>query len=119
MAEDFVVLYVEDDPQVRETFVDLLASKGFHIIPAQDAHAALRFLGEQRVDVLFTDIVMPGFNGIELAKQAKRLQPNLKVIFVTGHAVRAHEAARLGKLFIKPLRAQQIEAELRELMSSH
>jgi CheY-like chemotaxis protein len=118
MAQAFTVLYVEDDPLIRETFAELLASKGFRIVPSEDGPAALRILAEEHVDVLFTDVVMPGLSGVELAKQAKRLRPNLKVIFATGHAVRAHEAARIGKLFIKPLCAQQIEVELRELLDA-
>ena len=116
LAQAFTVLYVEDDPLIREAFVKLLSSKGFRIVPTDDGHAALRILAEEHVDVLFTDIAMPGLSGVELAKQAKRLRPNLKVIFATGHAVRAHEAARIGKLLIKPIRAQQIEVEIRELV---
>jgi DNA-binding NtrC family response regulator len=116
MAQAFTILYVEDDVLIRDPFVELLSLKGFHILPAEDGHAALRILAEEHVDVLFTDVVMPGLSGIELAKQARRLQPHLKVIFATGHAVRAQEAAQIGKLLIKPFRAQQIEVELRELL---
>jgi DNA-binding NtrC family response regulator len=117
MAQAFTILYVEDDVLIRDPLVELLSLKGFHILPAEDGHAAMRILAEEHVDVLFTDVVMPGLSGIELAKQARRLQPHLKVIFATGHAVRAHEAAQIGKLLIKPLRAQQIEVELRELLA--
>jgi hypothetical protein len=60
---------------------------------------------------------MPGLNGIELAKHAERVQPAIKVMFATGYFVRAHEAIHLGRLFIKPVRMQRIEAEIREMMA--
>jgi DNA-binding LytR/AlgR family response regulator len=72
---------------------------------------------QEHVDVLFSDVVMPGMSGIDLAEKTRRLRPHLQIMSATGYSARAPEAAHLGKLFIKPLRARQIDAELRELMS--
>jgi DNA-binding NtrC family response regulator len=119
MAQAFTVLFVEDDTQVRESTARLLAAKGFRLLVAQDSIEAMRVLAQEHVDVLFTDIVMPEFNGIELAKQAKRMRPNLHVVFITGYYSRAAEAMPLGKLLFKPVRIDQIDAEIRELLTAH
>ena len=84
---------------------------------AENGYEALRLLTQENVDILFTDIVMPGMNGVELARKAKQLRPQILVMFMTGYAARAGEAMRLGKLLYKPLRAQEIDSELRNLLA--
>ena len=117
MAKVFTVLFVEDDSLVRESVAFLLSQKGFHVLAASNGYDALEILAQQHVDVLFTDIVMPGLNGVDLARQAKFLRPNLKIMFATGYSSRSAEAMRLGTLLFKPMRAQQIETELRQLLA--
>jgi CheY-like chemotaxis protein len=117
MGLAFTVLFVDDDPQIREIIADVLSLKGFRVLVTESAFEALRILTQEHVDVLFCDIVMPGMSGIDLAKKARHLRPTLKIMFATGYAARAGEALHLGKLFFKPMRPQQIEAELCELMS--
>ena len=116
MAQAFTVLIVDDDPLVLGTIVRITEAKGFRVLAAEGAIEALRILGRQHVDVLFTDIVMPGPDGIELAKQAKRLQPGIEVLFSTGYFSRAADALRVGKLLAKPMRAAQIETALQEVL---
>lgn len=116
MAEALTILFVEDDAAVRESTAQLLASKGFHMLVAPDGAAALRVLADNHVDVLFTDIVMHGLDGVALVKQAKQMKPDLKVMFMTGYYSRAAEAEKLGKLLFKPVRGDRLEAELRELV---
>jgi two-component system, cell cycle response regulator CpdR len=118
MEEPFTVLFVEDDDGVRESVAELLAARGFRMLVAHDAREALRLLAENRVDALFTDIVMPGIDGVDLARQARRLHPELKVLFMTGYSARAPEAMTLAKLLYKPLRSAEIEVELRMLLAS-
>jgi CheY-like chemotaxis protein len=117
MALAFTVLFVDDDPQVRESIVDVLSLKGFRVLSTESPFEGLRVLTQEHVDVLFCDIVMPGMSGIELAKKARQLRPTLKILFATGYAARADEALHLGKIFFKPMRGHQVEAELCELMS--
>jgi CheY-like chemotaxis protein len=118
MSLGVTVLFAEDVTPIRESVMQLLALRGFRVLTAADGYEALRLLTQEHVDVLFTDIVMPGLDGIELAQRAKRFRPDLKVLFTTGYAVKAAEAIHLGKLLYKPLRAPQIEAELRAVMTT-
>jgi len=60
---------------------------------------------------------MPGQDGIELAKQAKQLQPHLRIVFATAYFSRAASAEQLGKLLFKPLRAEEIQAALHAVLA--
>ena len=93
-----------------------LSARGFRVVAADNGDEALRLLAQEPVDVLLTDIVMPDMNGIELAKRAKLVRPDLKVLLETGYFSRAAEAKSVGKLLFKPLRADQIESEIRSLL---
>ena len=118
MPPPCTILFVEDDTAVRQSTAALLASSGFCLLVATDGYEAMRLAAQNHVDVLFTDIVMFGMNGIELAKQAKLLHPDLKVMFMTGYYSRAAEAARLGRLLFKPVRGAEIESELGNLLAA-
>lgn len=109
-ARAFTVLFVDDDHQVREPIVEALRARGLRVLSADSAIEAMRILGQESVDVPFTDIVMPDQDGLELAKQAKLIRPNIQVVFATAYFSRAASAEKLGKLLFKPLRAEEIEA---------
>ena len=85
------ILLVEDDELVREVSVSILRDQGYDIVEAKDGAEAIDHLEEGRAfDLLFTDIVLPGgMNGVEIAEKAKRLHPNIKVLFTTGYAENA------------------------------
>jgi two-component system, cell cycle response regulator CpdR len=117
MASPCTVLLVDDDADAREITAHMLGSRGFDVLVAQSGYEAMRLLAKIRADVLLADIVMPDLNGIELAKQAKLVQPDLKVVFMTGYYSRAAEAERLGKLLFKPVRGAEMETELRKLLA--
>jgi CheY-like chemotaxis protein len=79
------VLIVEDDELVREATVGSVMDLGHRVLEAGDADAALQMLKNgTTVDVLFTDIRLPGIGGEELAREARQRQPGLKVIFTSG-----------------------------------
>ncbi|WP_376959802.1 response regulator [Azospirillum sp. A26] len=81
------VLVVDDDADVRSVAVQAVAALGYRVLEADGAEAALTLLDRQPVDLLFTDIVMPGgLNGRELALEGLRRHPSLRVLFASGYA---------------------------------
>lgn len=105
------VLVVEDDPDVRNITVARLGEFGHHVLEADNAKAALDILGrDDAIDLLFTDIAMPGgMNGLELARQALQLRPDIRVLFVSGYASSAHtEGSTPGEFLQKPYRQEDL-----------
>lgn len=84
---DGVILLVEDDADVREALALLLADLNFRVVEAEDAGEAAAIVdGGQEIDLLFTDVVMPGgVNGLQLAQALRGTQPDLKIIYTTGY----------------------------------
>jgi len=84
---DETILVVEDDDAVREVATGFLKRLGYRVLEAADARRALALIeGESTVDLLFTDVVLRGeVNGPELARQAMRLRPGLKVLYTSGY----------------------------------
>src|ERR1700761_1310438 len=80
------VLIVDDDDPVRETLAELLEDEGYHPVQACNATDAMAVLQMQPVDVLVTDLSMPGDDGIALIRQAKLTRPELPAILLTGYA---------------------------------
>ena len=78
------ILFVEDDELIRLSTIDMLTGLGHEVYEAAEATAALAILEENRIDVLMTDLGLPGMSGGRLAAEACRLKPGLKVIFATG-----------------------------------
>lgn len=116
------ILVVEDEDDVRELVSTSLRNRGFSVLSVPNAEVALQILLEEvKFDLLFTDIVMPGImDGFELADRAKRLQPELKVIYATGytHVSRRAGAHLHGKLIQKPYRPDEIAQEVRQLLEN-
>jgi PAS domain S-box-containing protein len=117
------VLLVEDHPGVRDVAVKQLEEFGCKVIQAHDGQAALALLKQgQDVDLLFTDIVMPGgMTGVDLARQATELRPGLKVLFTSGFAESALQGdqSRLGgrNFLSKPYRKQDLARRIREVLA--
>ena len=112
------ILVVEDDVDVRAYLTDVLRGLNYRVIAAPNAEAALEFLRTDRtVDLLLTDIIMPGWNGRELAKQAESLRPGLRVLYMTGYSRNAivHQG-RLDEgvdLLQKPVSQAQLATRVR------
>ena len=93
------VLVVEDEPVVRGVILEMLGEQGYRTLEAVDGPAGLRLLrGDARVDLLLTDVGLPGMNGRQLADQAREMRPGLKVLFITGYA----ESAAIADGFLQP-----------------
>ncbi len=116
----YSILLVEDEEDVRDLVAMSLRHRGFSVLSVPNAEVALQILKERvRFDLLFTDIVMPGtIDGFELADRAKRLQPDLKILYATGFAhVSRRPADKLhGKLIQKPYRADELASEVRQAL---
>lgn len=113
------VLAVEDEPAVLSAVVENLADLGYRVVPARDAAEALEWLrGEERVDVLFSDVVMPGgMNGVQLAVEAGRLRPGLRVLLTSGYTGEAlageHSVPPDVPILTKPYRREELAARLK------
>src|SRR5689334_21438769 len=81
------VLLAEDDTPSREIFHAVLDEAGYHVLDAADGKTALALLSNEPVDLLLTDVTMPGMSGIQLLERAKQLRPDLRAIVMTGHDV--------------------------------
>jgi CheY-like chemotaxis protein len=118
------IFIVEDDPFVRSYAVMSLRSMGYRVTAAVDGNDALQQLGtDMHVDLLFTDIVMPGgINGWELADLARRARPELRVLLTSGYALETLNAnghLRDGSAILpKPYRKAELARRLREALSA-
>ena len=83
-TEDIVL--VEDDKAVREMVTEVLSQLGYNILSAENAPDALKILEKGKVDLLLTDVILPGLNGKELFLYASSLHPELKVLYMSGYA---------------------------------
>nr|WP_246718909.1 response regulator [Microvirga terrestris] len=93
------VLVVEDEPVIRELIVEVLQDLGYQALEAADGLSGLRILqSRKRIDLLVTDVGLPGLNGRQLADHARETRPDLKVLFITGYA----ENATLASGFLDP-----------------
>ena len=100
------ILIVDDDPAILEYAGGVLKEYGYAILTALNAASALVMLrSNDRIDLLFTDLVMPGSDGIELARRAWEEAPGLKVLFTTGYS---NDPTPVGRLLKKPYRPHQL-----------
>jgi CheY-like chemotaxis protein len=81
------VLVVEDEPVVRSVILEMLAEQGYRTLAAVDGPSGLKILrSAERIDLLVTDVGLPGMNGRQVADQARETRPDLKILFITGYA---------------------------------
>lgn len=99
------ILVVEDDLDTREILTELLEMQGHDIVTASEAHQALTSLRQQPdIDLLITDVSLPGMSGIELARVAKTTHPNLAIMICSGYGEQQFEALPFPVAWIqKPL----------------
>ena len=98
-ASGETVLVVEDEPIVRGVILEMLQDQGFRTLEAVDGPSGLRLLRSRaRIDLLVTDVGLPGLTGRQLADQARETRPGLKILFMTGYA----ESAARSQGFLQP-----------------
>lgn len=111
------VLIVEDEILVRVGLSEELQDAGYHVVEAADGVSALDVLnGGDRIDLMFTDIRMPGgIDGWDLAERARALRPELPVIYATGYSGENPRLVPGARFFRKPYRVGEILAAIGEL----
>jgi PAS domain S-box-containing protein len=120
-AEGRVVLVVEDDEIVRGLVVEILQEYGFNTIQANDGPSGLEILrGKERIDLLVTDIGLPGLNGRQIADAALVERSNLKVLFMTGYAENAASSSGFLRknmaMITKPFEMKSLINRINELI---
>ena len=115
------VLIVEDDPAVRVLVSTVLSELGYAFVEAGDADSAVPILDSgQRIDLMISDVGLPGMNGRQLAEIGRQYRPDLKVLFITGYA--EHAAVRGGfldpgmQMITKPFTFDLLTAKVREMI---
>ena len=116
------ILVVEDDAEVRAGAVDVLENLGYRVLQAGDADAALELLEKSAaVDLLFTDVVMPGsVKAAALARRARELFPRIAVLFTSGYTETATVNRELGahaQLLSKPYRRDDLARKIRAALA--
>ncbi len=116
------VLIVEDDPAVRVLVSAVLSELGYAFVEAADANGAVPILQSgQRIDLLISDVGLPGMNGRQLAEIGRQIRPDLPVLFITGYA--EHAAVRGGfldpgmQMITKPFTFDLLTAKVREMIT--
>jgi two-component system, cell cycle sensor histidine kinase and response regulator CckA len=116
------ILLVEDDPLVRRAAHRILSMHGFTVVDAGDGEEALRRLDEQsdRIDLVVTDVVMPGMSGRELAAALRERAPGLRVLYMSGYhddELLRHGLLRDDESFLqKPFGPDELMTKIRELL---
>ncbi|MER2559266.1 MAG: ATP-binding protein [Myxococcaceae bacterium] len=111
------VLLVDDDEQVRRSVERVLVRAGYHVQAVSSAEAALELLDKERFDLLLTDIMLPGRDGIQLADEAQQRFPPLRVCFMTGYA-RGRVAVGTTPHVTKPFTATDLLARINQALDS-
>ncbi len=116
------ILLVDDNVDLLQSTATLLSHLGYPVKTAENGQSALTALRQwQDIRVLVTDIIMPGgMNGFELAVRAKRLRPDLCVLYVTGHAPQETlEPDQVdGRVLLKPWTIAQLEDEIKRCLKA-
>lgn len=120
-SDHAVVLLVDDDDAVRDTMADILTDLGYGVLSAPGGEAALALLQRgEAVDLLLTDVVMPGIGGFELARQAHALRPRLPIVFISGYAdpTGTESHMRRHRLVRKPFRPADLQVQLESALAA-
>jgi two-component system, cell cycle response regulator CpdR len=116
------ILLAEDDHDMRRFLAKALENAGFKVSSYDNGQSAYDRLREEPFELLLTDIVMPEMDGIELARRATELDPDIKVMFITGFAAVAlnpdNKAPRDAKILSKPFHLRDLVNEVEKMLAA-
>jgi CheY-like chemotaxis protein len=114
------IMVVDDDADVRGFIAETLRALGFEAYEAADGAAALAALERLRPDAVVLDFAMPGCNGADVAREMRKLKPDLPIVFASGFSETAAIDAVGGntRLLRKPFRAEELRAALAEVLEA-
>ena len=116
------ILLAEDDNDMRRFLVKALENAGYEVTDYDNGMSAYRRLREEPFELLLTDIVMPEMDGIELARRAAELDPDIKIMFITGFAAVAlnpdSEAPKDASVLSKPFHLKDLVHEVERLLAA-
>ena len=116
------ILLAEDDNDMRRFLVKALENAGYEVTDYDNGMSAYRRLREEPFELLLTDIVMPEMDGIELARRAAELDPDIKIMFITGFAAVAlnpdSNAPKHAKVLSKPVHLRELVTEVQKMLAA-
>ena len=115
-----MILVVDDDPTVRATICHALVELGYAVREAADGYAALEQVRERAPSLIILDYVMPGMDGAEVAREVAAIDPDLPIVFSTGHAALRALRAAAGedvRVLEKPFTLDELDELLRERLA--
>ena len=116
------ILLAEDDEDMRSFLVRALTKAGYDVVSFGNGLEAYERLKEEPFTLLLTDIVMPEMDGIELARRAAELDPDIKIMFITGFAAVAlnsdSNAPKHAKVLSKPIHLRELVNEVQKLLAA-
>ncbi|MFD1703711.1 MULTISPECIES: cell cycle two-component system response regulator CpdR [Methylopila] len=116
------ILLAEDDDDMRRFLVKALENAGHSVVSFDNGLSAYHRLREEPFELLLTDIVMPEMDGIELARRATQLDPDIKVMFITGFAAVAlnpdSQTPKDAKILSKPFHLRELVSEVDKLLAA-
>jgi two-component system cell cycle response regulator CpdR len=116
------IILAEDDGDMRRFLVKALQNAGYEVISFDNGLSAYQRLREEPFELLLTDIVMPEMDGIELARRASELDPDIKIMFITGFAAVAlnsdSTAPKNAKVLSKPVHLRELVSEVQKMLAA-
>ncbi len=116
------ILLAEDDADMRQFLSKALNNAGYQVVSFDNGRSAYERLREEPFSLLLTDVVMPEMDGIELARRANELDPDLQIMFITGFAAVAlnspSERLKETKVLSKPFHLRELVQEVEKLLAA-
>ena len=116
------IILAEDDHDMRRFLAKALQNAGYDVVAFDNGRSAYERIREEPFTLLLTDIVMPEMDGIELARRASELDPDIKIMFITGFAAVAlnsdSAAPKNAKVLSKPVHLRELVSEVGKMLAA-